>query len=148
MTYTETEIILVEDNMDDAKLAIHSLQQSRITNKIIHLKNGDEALRFFFAGEEINGERRSDATKVIFLDLKMPKVDGIEVLTKIKSEASTRNIPVIILTSSEEDPDIERCYSLGANSYVVKPIEFDNFVDKIAQLGLYWTVLNKIKTVS
>ena len=141
MNYNEIEIILIEDNMDDATLAIHSLRQKHLTNKIIHLKNGDEALRYFFS--DLDGEKSSNASKIIFLDLKMPKVDGIEVLTKIKSEVSTKNIPVIILTSSNEDPDIERCYTLGANSYVVKPIEFENFSSKISQLGFYWTVLNR-----
>jgi CheY-like chemotaxis protein len=141
MNTNEIEIILVEDNMDDATLAIHSLRQSRITNKIIHLKNGDEALRYFFSN--LNGEKCSDAPKIVFLDLKMPKIDGIEVLTKLKSDPLTQSIPVIILTSSNEDPDIERCYKLGANSYVVKPIEFENFSNQITQLGLYWTILNR-----
>lgn len=138
----DIEIILVEDNIDDATLAIHSLREKKLTNKIVHLKNGDEALRYFFA--DLNGERCSDAPKIIFLDLKMPKVDGIEVLTKIKSDPVTRRIPVVILTSSSEHPDIERCYELGANSYVVKPIEFDNFTSQISQLGVYWTILNKV----
>ncbi len=146
MNTTEIEIILIEDNMDDATLAIHSLKQKRLTNKIIHLKNGDEALRYFFS--DLNGEKYSDAPKIIFLDLKMPKVDGIEVLTKLKSNPLTQSIPVIILTSSNEDPDIERCYKLGANSYVVKPIDFQNFSSQISQLGFYWTVLNKAPITS
>lgn len=143
MIYTEIEIILIEDNMDDAILAIHSLRQSKLTNKIVHLKNGQEALDFFFSEKEFDGERYVNSHKIIFLDLKMPKVDGIEVLTKIKSDAKTQSIPVVILTSSIQDPDIDRCYKLGANSYVVKPIEFENFSKQISQLGLYWTVLNK-----
>lgn len=141
MISTEIEIILIEDNMDDATLATHSLRQKHLTNKIVHLKNGDEALRYFFS--DFNGEKCSDAPKIVFLDLKMPKVDGIEVLTRLKSEPATKSIPVIILTSSNEDPDIERCYELGANSYVVKPIEFENFSNQISQLGFYWTVLNR-----
>jgi two-component system response regulator len=141
MSYNEIEIILIEDNMDDAALAIHSLRQKKLTNKIIHLKNGDEALRYFFS--DLNGEKSSPAPKIIFLDLKMPKVDGIEVLTRLKSDPMTKNIPVIILTSSNEDPDIARCYELGANSYVVKPIAFENFSEQISQLGFYWTVLNR-----
>jgi CheY-like chemotaxis protein len=138
----DIEIILVEDNMDDATLAMHSLREKQLTNKIVHLKNGDEALRYFFS--DLNGEKRSDAPKVIFLDLKMPKVDGIEVLAKIKSDPETKSIPVVILTSSNEHPDIERCYELGANSYVVKPIAFESFTDEISQLGVYWTMLNKV----
>lgn len=141
MSYNEIEIILIEDNMDDATLAIRSLRQNKLTNKIVHLKNGDEALRYFFS--DLNGEKASPAAKIIFLDLKMPKVDGIEVLTRLKSEPQTKSIPVIILTSSNEDPDIARCYELGANSYVVKPIEFENFSAQISQLGFYWTVLNR-----
>jgi two-component system response regulator len=141
MSYNEIEIILIEDNMDDATLAIHSLRKKNLTNKIVHLKNGDEALRYFFS--DLNGEKASKDPKIIFLDLKMPKVDGIEVLTKLKSDPATKSIPVIILTSSNEDPDIERCYALGANSYVVKPIEFENFSGQISQLGFYWTVLNR-----
>lgn len=141
MNYSEIEIILVEDNMDDATLAIHSLRQKKLTNKIVHLKNGDEALRYFFS--DLNGEKCSAAAKIVFLDLKMPKVDGIEVLTRLKSDPATQSIPVIILTSSNEDPDIERCYKLGANSYVVKPIAFENFSAQISQLGFYWTVLNR-----
>jgi two-component system response regulator len=142
MNYPEIEIILIEDNMDDATLAIHSLRQKKLTNKIIHLKNGDEALRYFFS--DLNGQKCSDAAKIVFLDLKMPKVDGIEVLTRLKSDPATQSIPVIILTSSNEDPDIERCYKLGANSYVVKPIDFGNFSSKISELGFYWTVLNTV----
>lgn len=142
MNYNEIDIILVEDNMDDATLAIHSLRQKHLTNKIVHLKNGDEALRYFFS--DLNGEKPGPGPKIVFLDLKMPKVDGIEVLTKLKSDALTQSIPVIILTSSNEDPDIERCYKLGANSYVVKPIAFENFSNQISQLGFYWTVLNKV----
>jgi CheY-like chemotaxis protein len=141
MNYNEIEIILIEDNMDDATLAIHSLRQKKLTNKIIHLKNGDEALRYFFS--DLDGEKCSTAAKIVFLDLKMPKVDGIEVLTRLKSDPTTQSIPVIILTSSNEDPDIERCYKLGANSYVVKPIDFGNFSAKISELGFYWTVLNR-----
>lgn len=138
----EIEIILVEDNMDDATLAMHCLREKNLTNKIVHLKNGDEALRYFFS--ELDGEKCSEAPKIIFLDLKMPKVDGMEVLSKIKSNPGTRSIPVVIFTSSNEHPDIARCYELGANSYVVKPIAFESFTSQIAQLGMYWTVLNKI----
>ena len=140
----EIEIILIEDSIDDATLAIHSLRKRNLTNKIIHLKNGDEALRFFFSNESFDGEYFNSSQKVIFLDLKMPKINGIQVLTELKTKQQTKNIPVVILTSSNEDPDIKKCYDLGANSYVVKPIEFNNFSNQVAQLGLYWTVLNKV----
>jgi two-component system response regulator len=142
MNNKEIEIILIEDNLDDAELAVHSLRESNLTNKIIHLKDGDEALRFFFSNETFDGEKFTASPKIVFLDLKMPKVNGIEVLEKIKSHSNTKDIPVVILTSSNEDPDIKKCYSLGANSYVVKPIEFENFSKQVAELGLYWTVIN------
>jgi len=144
MASNEIEIILIEDNIDDATLAIMALKRSNLTNKIIHLKNGDEALKFIYSGVEYDGVKFAGKPKVILLDLKMPKVNGIEVLTKVKSDPATKNIPVVILTSSAEDPDIKTCYSLGANSYIVKPVEFDNFTQKIAELGLYWTVLNQL----
>ncbi len=144
MNKTETEIILIEDNIDDATLAIHSLRQKQLHHKIVHLKNGDEALRYFFS--DLNGLKCGKGPKIIFLDLKMPKVNGIEVLTRIKSDPQTKHIPVIILTSSNEEQDIERCYELGANSYVVKPIAFENYTNKISQLGIYWTMLNQTST--
>lgn len=144
MSSKEIEIILVEDNIDDATLAILSLKRNNVTNKIIHLKNGDEALQFIFSGAEYEGEQFSEHPKIILLDLKMPKVNGIEVLTKMKSTTTTKSIPVIILTSSAEDPDIKQCYELGANSYIVKPVEFENFSKQIAELGFYWTVINKL----
>src|ERR1041384_4604969 len=127
MSRTEIEIVLVEDNVDDASLAMLALSKRNLTNKILHLKNGDEAIRFFFEGTEFAGNRFSHHPKVVMLDLKMPKVDGIEVLRRLKGDPKLKTIPVVILTSSAEDPDIKRCYDLGANSYIVKPIEFDNF---------------------
>ncbi len=138
----EIEIILIEDNMDDAALALIALGQYNLTNKILHLKNGDEALRFFYGNEAFSGVTFTMQPKAVFLDLKMPKVDGMEVLERLKTEESTKAIPVVILTSSAEDPDIKRCYELGANSYIVKPIVFENFSKTIAQLGFYWAVLN------
>ncbi len=148
MIYKEIEIILIEDNVDDATLAIHSLRENKLTNKIIHLKNGDEAFRFFFMKEQFDNEYFNPSPKVVFLDLKMPKVNGLQVLERLKTEKETKNIPVVILTSSNEDPDIKKCYELGANSYVVKPIEFKNFSNHVAQLGMYWTVLNKTEPLS
>jgi two-component system, response regulator len=143
MKGTEIEIILVEDNEDDANLALHALAKHNLSNKILHLKNGDEALKFMFEGAEYSGMKFTTHPKVILLDLKMPRVDGMEVLRRVKSDADTKSIPVVILTSSAEDPDIRNCYDLGANSYIVKPIEFENFSTVVAELGFYWAVLNR-----
>jgi two-component system response regulator len=137
----EIEIILVEDNMDDAALVIRALKKNNLANKMVHLKDGAEALEFIFG---INGDSSlpNKAPRVILLDLKMPKVNGMEVLEKVKSDPRTKMIPVVVLTSSAEDPDIKRCYDLGANSYIVKPVEFDNFTKAVSNLGLYWLILN------
>jgi two-component system, response regulator len=143
MTNYEIEIVLVEDNPDDAALAIRALKKQNLGNKLIHLQDGAEALDFIYGTGEYTGRNVESTPKVILLDLKMPKVGGIEVLRKIKSDALTKNIPVVILTSSAEDPDIKKCYELGANSYIVKPVEFDNFAKSIADLGMYWMVLNR-----
>jgi two-component system, response regulator len=143
MDINAIEIILVEDNPDDAMLTKRAFKTSNLTNSLIHLKNGQEALDFIFEGAEFDGKKFTEHPKVILLDLKMPKVNGIEVLEKVKSDARTKNIPVVILTSSAEDPDIKTCYALGANSYIVKPVEFEKFTKTVVELGLYWLVLNK-----
>ena len=143
MTNHEIEILLVEDNLDDATLAIRALKKHNLTNKLIHLKDGVEALDFIFATGAFEGRNILDTPKVILLDLKMPKINGLQVLEKIKSDPRTKFIPVVILTSSAEDPDIKRSYELGANSYIVKPVEFDNFAKSVSDLGLYWMVINQ-----
>ena len=137
------EILLVEDNLNDAELAVRALRKNNITNELIHLKDGAEALDFIFGTGSYKGRDINNRPKVILLDLKMPKVDGIEVLRKIKENDLTKKIPVVILTSSKEDPDIRTCYELGANSYIVKPVEFDNFQKAVSDLGLYWLLLNQ-----
>ncbi|MFL5753827.1 MAG: response regulator, partial [Bacteroidia bacterium] len=113
----EIEIILVEDNPDDAALTIRAFKSRHLFNSMVHLKNGQEALDYFFEGAEFEGKKFGDHPKVVLLDLKMPMVNGMEVLEKLKIDPSTKTIPVVILTSSAEDPDIKRCYELGANSY-------------------------------
>jgi two-component system response regulator len=143
MNINEIEIILVEDNMDDAALTKRAFKSHHIVNNLIHLKNGEEALDFIFSGGIYDGKTFTNCPKVILLDLKMPKVNGIEVLQQIKADAKTKSIPIVILTSSAEDPDIKKCYELGANSYIVKPVEFDNFTKTVIELGLYWLLLNK-----
>ncbi|MCI0750285.1 MAG: response regulator [Flammeovirgaceae bacterium] len=143
MKNSEIDVLLVEDNMGDAELTIRALKKNNLANKLIHLENGADALEYIFA-EGIYANRILDnMPKLILLDLNMPKVGGIEVLRKIKSDERTKKIPVVILTSSKEYPDIEKCYNLGVNSYIVKPVEFANFVKAVDELGLYWLLLNQ-----
>jgi two-component system response regulator len=143
MKNPEVEILLIEDNPHDAELTIRALKKHHIANNLVHLKDGAEALDFIFGTGTYAGRNIQNKPKVILLDLKMPKVDGIEVLRRIKENDATKKIPVVILTSSKEDPDINRCYELGANSYIVKPVEFDNFLKAVTDLGLYWMILNQ-----
>lgn len=143
MNSEQIEVVLVEDNQDDATLAIRALRKQNLANKLIHLKDGEEALNFFFNENETSKYEAANMPRVVLLDLKMPKVNGIEVLQKLKANEKTKSIPVVVLTSSAEDPDIEKCYGLGANSYIVKPVKFDDFTKAVAQLGMYWMVLNK-----
>jgi two-component system response regulator len=140
----EVDILLVEDNLYDAELTIRALKKNNLANNLIHLKDGEEALDFLF-GEGIYANRSIEhKPRVILLDLKMPKLNGIEVLKKLKSDERTKRIPIVVLTSSKEDPDIQTCYDLGVNSYVVKPVEFDQFFKAVSDLGLYWMIVNQI----
>jgi two-component system response regulator len=143
MNNLEISVILVEDNVDDAALTVRALKKNNLANNLIHLQDGEEALDFIFGEGKYEGRALDNSVKVILLDLKMPKVNGIEVLKRIKSDPKTKTIPVVILTSSAEDPDIKKCYELGANSYIVKPVEFDNFSKTVADLGFYWMLTNK-----
>jgi two-component system response regulator len=143
MENMEIEILLIEDNLNDAELTMRALQKNNIANKVIHLKDGVAALNFLFGRGEYEGRNIMNKPKLILLDLKMPKVDGIEVLTRIKTDELTKKIPVVVLTSSKENPDVDRCYLLGANSYIVKPVDFDNFKNAVAEIGLYWVLLNQ-----
>jgi two-component system, response regulator len=143
MSYHEVDVLLVEDNMDDANLTIRALKKNNLANKLYHLKDGADALDYIFGRGNYNDRNTEINPKVILLDLKMPKVDGIEFLRKIKSNDKTKKIPVVILTSSKEDPDIKTCYELGANSYVVKPVDFESFIKAVSELGLYWLLINE-----
>jgi len=143
MENTEIEILLVDDSPHDAEMAIRALKKNNILNKILHLTDGADALDFIFGAGQYQGRNTDIKPKVILLDLKMPKVNGTEVLRKIKSDSSTKTIPVVVLTSSKEDPDIRLCYELGANSYIVKPVGFENFMKSVSDLGLYWLLLNQ-----
>jgi|SRR5688572_7726214 len=146
MTNQEVEILIVEDNPNDAELTLRALKKQNLANNVVHLTDGAEAIDFLFGEGKYTDRTINNIPKVILLDLKMPKVDGLEVLQKIKSDALTRAIPVVILTSSAEDPDIKRAYELGANSYIVKPVEFNKFSKTVSDLGLYWMVINKFNT--
>lgn len=146
MEKSEIEILLIEDNAQDAELTIRSLRKNNVSNRIVHLKDGAQALEFLFAHGQFVGRDIHQKPKVILLDLKMPKVNGLEVLEKIKKHEETKTIPVVVLTSSKEDPDIVKCYELGANSYIVKPVDFDSFHKVVAELGLYWILLNQLPT--
>lgn len=137
------EILLVEDSEDDAGLIIRTLKQYHLTNNLIHLTDGAEALEFIFATGKYAERKIEDKPKLILLDLKMPKVDGLQVLQRIKSDERTKAIPVIIMTSSREEKDIVQSYKLGVNSYVVKPVGFEDFAKAVAELGLYWLLINQ-----
>jgi len=142
MENSEVEILLVEDDIDDAEMMIHAMRRNNLANKLIHMIDGEEALNFLFGKGKFIGRDITLKPRLILLDLKMPKMDGMEVLEVIKSNSDTKKIPVVILTSSKEDPDVTRCYELGANGYIVKPVEFDSFIKTVSELGMYWMLLN------
>jgi CheY-like chemotaxis protein len=140
----EVEILLVEDNPYDAELTIRALRSKGLANKLLTFADGVEALDFLFGTGVYAGRDLAARPKVIFLDLKLPRINGLEVLEKIRADARTKMIPVVILTSSLEESDIVRGYNLGANSYMVKPVDFDKFFQTVEELGLYWLLLNKV----
>lgn len=137
------EILLVEDNPNDVELALHALKKNNLANRIHVVRDGAEALEFLFASGAYAGRDVNHTPKVILLDLKLPKVDGMEVLRRIKSDERTRSIPVVVLTSSREERDIVESYRLGVNSYITKPVDFEQFTEAVRQLGLYWLLLNQ-----
>jgi len=139
----EVEVLLVEDNPTDAELAIRALNKSNFANKLVWVKDGAAALDFIFAKGEYSGRSAHEGPKVILLDLRLPKVDGMEVLRRIKGDERTRSIPVVVLTSSKEDRDVAESYRRGVNSYISKPVEFDEFAKVVSELGLYWLLVNK-----
>jgi len=137
------EILLVEDNPSDAELALYALKQHNLANNIQVVSDGAAALDFIFCAGDYAGRRMEDSPKVVLLDLKLPKVDGLEVLRRIKADPRTRALPVVALTSSREERDIVESYRLGVNSYIVKPVDFEQFTEAVRQLGLYWVLLNE-----
>jgi two-component system, response regulator len=143
MNHSQVEILLVEDDLDDAEMTIDAMRRNNLANKLVHTVDGEEALDFLFGTGKFIERDISLRPRLILLDLKMPKIDGLEVLERVKSNEATKKIPVVILTSSKEDPDVSRCYELGANGYIVKPVGFEGFVKAVAELGMYWMLLNQ-----
>lgn len=137
------DILLVEDNATDAELTMLALNKSNLVHTLIWVKDGAEALDYIFASGAYSARKATDGPKVIFLDLRMPKLNGIEMLRRIKNDNRTRTIPVVVLTSSKEDLDIATSYYWGVNSYISKPVEFDAYVEKISQMGIYWLTINR-----
>ncbi|MDA3820774.1 MAG: response regulator [Candidatus Delongbacteria bacterium] len=142
----EVEILIVEDNPEDAEIAVRAFKKNKLTNKLYVVNDGEQALDFIFAKNDFADRNKLAKPKIILLDLKLPKVDGLEVLKKIKGNEKTKVIPVIMLTSSKEESDIIHSYKLGVNSYIVKPVDFDKFVEAVSNLGLYWLLLNENPT--
>jgi len=137
------DILMVEDNPRDAELALRALRKQNLANRVFVVEDGVKALDFLFCRGEYAG-REMSRPKVVLLDLKLPKINGLEVLAEIKKDERMRCIPVVVVSSSAEDPDVRRAFDLGANSYVVKPVEFDAFMQAMTQIGMYWLVVNKI----
>nr|WP_319374065.1 response regulator [uncultured Methanobacterium sp.] len=143
MNLDELEILLVEDNPTDAELTLRALKRKNLANRLVWVKDGEEALNFIHAKGQFQDRDPEDLPRLILLDLRMPKVDGLEVLKEIKASERTRKIPVVVLTSSQQDKDLVESYKLGVNSYVSKPVEFDEFIEAVSTLGLYWMLINK-----
>jgi two-component system response regulator len=143
MTPGAVEILLVEDNPNDVKLALYAFQKQQLLNRVHVVRDGAEALEFLFATDRYADRQGLDGPRLILLDLKLPLVDGTEVLRRVKADPRTRAIPVVVLTSSREERDIVESYKLGVNSYIVKPVDFDQFTEAVRQLGFYWLLLNQ-----
>jgi CheY-like chemotaxis protein len=139
----QVEILLVEDNAEDAEMTLRALRKNNLANKVHWVKDGAEALEYLFrSGSYV--ERANRQPRLVLLDIKMPKVDGIEVLRRLKGHADTQTIPVVVMTSSNEERDVIESYRLGVNSYIVKPVQFEAFLDTVAKIGLYWVLTNRV----
>jgi two-component system response regulator len=137
------EVLIVEDNQQDLELTLRALRKANLTNRIQVARDGKEALDFIFGEGDHAGRKIDNGPKMILLDLKLPKVDGLEVLKRVKGDPQTRTIPVVVLTSSKEQKDVVESYALGVNSYIVKPVNFEGFANAVGELGLYWLLLNQ-----
>lgn len=144
MSEKDSFILLIEDNDDDVQLTLRAFKKSRLKNEIIVVRDGAEALDFLFGEGAYTGRDVNERPQMTLLDLKLPKVDGLEVLRQIRNDERTQLLPVVVLTSSREQEDLVRSYRLGANSYIRKPVDFNQFIEAVQQLGLYWLVLNEI----
>ena len=136
------EILLVEDNPRDAELTIRALKRKNLANNLYHVEDGVEALDFLFGRGAYSDRDMNEPPRVVLLDLKLPRINGLEVLSALKDDERTRTIPVVIITSSAEDPDVKKAYELGANSYVIKPVQFDSFIEAMVKIGIYWLMVN------
>jgi two-component system response regulator len=136
------EVLLVEDNPQDAELTIRALKRHNLANRLIHVEDGAEALDFLFGRGNYEGRRIDISPKVVLLDLKLPKVNGLEVLRAMKNDSRLQTIPVVMVTSSAEHPDVKSAYDLGANGYVIKPVQFDSFMEAMSRVGIYWLMVN------
>ena len=141
--YNEIDILLVEDNPSDVKLTLKALEKHNLANKVFVAEDGEQALDFIYSRGEYDSRDRNERLKVILLDLKLPKVSGLDVLKQIKSDKSKMAIPVVVLTSSKEESDLIESYKYGVNSYIVKPLDFNQFIKSVSDLGLYWLLLNE-----
>lgn len=140
---SEVEILLVEDDPCDAELTLRALKKHNLANKVVHVMDGEQALDFVFCRGEFSHRSVENSPRVVVLDLKLPKVDGLEVLRAMKADDRARLIPVVVLTSSREERDLIESYRLGVNSYIVKPVDFDKFVEAVKEMGMYWLLLNQ-----
>jgi CheY-like chemotaxis protein len=143
MNNEPSDILIVEDNQNDVLLTIRSLKKHKLANSIVHVSDGQAALDYLFGEGAHQGRNVMEQPRVVLLDLKLPKLDGLQVLARIRADQRTKLLPVVILTSSQEESDLVQSYNLGANSYIVKPVEFENFAKSIYEIGLYWLLLNK-----
>ncbi len=143
MANDNVEILLIEDNPNDAELTKRALQKHKLTNRLIHISDGEEAEEFLFCKGKYNDRKMEVQPKLILLDLKLPKVDGLEILKMIRNNDRTKFIPVVVLTSSNEEKDMVESYKLGVNSYIEKPVEFDKFIKAVSDVGYYWLLLNR-----
>ena len=142
--YSAIEILLVEDNVNDVTLTLRAFKKNNLANKVFAVSDGEEALEFLFSTGRYADRNIKVTPKIVLLDLKLPTVNGIEVLRKIKADERTRAIPVVVLTSSQETSDLRECYKLGVNSYIQKPVDFDQFVKVLSDAGMYWMAINKL----
>jgi CheY-like chemotaxis protein len=142
--YNEVEVLLVEDSDQDAEMTLRALKKQNMANNVHRVEDGQEALHFLFATGPYSNRNIKSGPRVVLLDLKLPKVDGLEVLKRVKSDERTQMIPIVVMTSSKEDRDMVESYKLGVNSYITKPVEFEKFLEAVRQFGLYWLLVNKI----